>query len=522
LHEIEPLLLALMVAVAGLSVLARMVRVPYPILLVVGGLMLGFVPGMPEVELPPELVLVAFLPPLLYWSGFFASPRDLRADLRAISMLAVGLVLATAAAVAVVAMAAIDGMTWPVAFALGAIVSPTDPLAASTIGRRLGVPRRLLTVLEGESLVNDATALVAYRVAVTATVSGGFVVWQAGLRFVVGAAGGVAIGLAVGWLVAELRRRLDDPVVEIVVSVFTGYAAYLPAELLGVSGVLAAVTTGLYVGWRAPQLASAATRLLGFSFWEVLVYLANAVLFILVGLELRPILEELAGTSVAILVAQGALISAVVVGMRLAWGFTVPYVVRLADRRPSRVMRRIGAKARLLLGWSGMRGAVSLAAALALPLDFPLRDLILFLTFSVILVTLVVQGLTLPALIRRLRFEEDDSEEREEVQARLAATHAALDRLEELAGEDWTRDDTVQRLHGLFEFRRRRLKARGGYLADEDGTEDRSQAYQRLVRELLEAQRRAIVRLRNQGQISSDVMHRIERELDLEDTRLEI
>ena len=521
MHEIEPLLLALIVAVAGLSVLAGLVRVPYPILLVLGGLLLGFVPGMPVVELPPELVLVAFLPPLLYWAGFFSSPRELQADARAISMLAVGLVLATTVAVALAAEAVVDGMTWPAAFALGAIVSPTDPLAASAIGRRLGVPRRLLTVLEGESLVNDATALVAYRIAVTAAVTGSFVAWQAGLRFVLTAAGGVAVGLLVGWLVAELRRRLDDPVVEIVVSVFTGYAAYLPAELLGVSGVLAAVTTGLYVGWRAPELASASTRLLGFSFWEVLVYLANAVLFILVGLQLRPILEGLGGTAVAVLIGQGALVSAVVVAVRLGWGFSVPYLVRLFDRRPSQVMRRVGAKERLLLGWSGMRGAVSLAAALALPLDFPLRNLILFLTFSVILATLVVQGLTLPALIRRLRFEQDDAVEREELRARLAATHAAIDRLDELAGADWTRDDTVERLHGLYDFRRRRLKARGGYLED-DGTEDRSLAYQRLVRELLQAQREAIVRLRNQGAISNEVMHRIERELDLEDSRLEI
>ena len=521
MHEIEPLLLALMVAVAGLSVLARVVRVPYPILLVLGGLVLGFLPGMPAVELPPELVLVAFLPPLLYWAGFFASPRDLQADARAISMSAVGLVLATAVAVAMTAHAMVEGMTWPAAFALGAIVSPTDPLAASAIGRRLGVPRRLLTLLEGESLVNDATALVAYRIAVAAAVGGSFVAWEAGLRFVVGTAGGVAVGLLVGWLVAELRRRLDEPVVEIVVSVFTGYAAYLPAELLGVSGVLAAVTAGLYVGWRAPELASAATRLLGFSFWEVLVYLANAVLFILVGLQLRPILEELDGTAMAVLVGEGALVSAVVVAVRLGWGFSVPYLVRLVDRRPSQVMRRVGAKQRLMIGWSGMRGAVSLAAALALPLDFPMRNLILFLTFSVIFATLVVQGLTLPTLIRRLNFEQDDTEEREEIRARLAATHAALDRLDELAGADWTRDDTVERLHGLYEFRRRRLKARGGYLED-DGSEDRSQAYQRLLRELLQAQRQAIVRLRNQGQISNDVMHRIERELDLEDTRLEI
>jgi Na+/H+ antiporter len=522
LHEIEPLLLALMMAVAGLSVLARMVRVPYPILLVLGGLVLGFVPGMPAVELPPELVLVAFLPPLLYWSGFFSSPRDLRADARAISLLAVGLVLATTVAVAVLAHAMVEGMTWPAAFALGAIVSPTDPLAASAIGRRLGVPRRLLTVLEGESLVNDATALTAYRVAVAAAASGSFVLWQAGLRFVVMAAGGVVVGLLVGWLVAELRRRLDDPVVEIVVSVFTGYAAYLPAELLGVSGVLAAVTAGVYVGWRAPGLSSAATRLLGFSFWEVLVYLANAVLFILVGLQLRPILEDLGGTAVAVLVAQGAAVSAVVIAVRLGWGFSIPYLVRLIDRRPSQVMRRAGARERLMIGWSGMRGAVSLAAALALPLDFPMRNLILFLTFSVILATLVLQGLTLPALIRRLRLEDDDSEEREELKGRLAATYAALDRLDELTGADWTRDDTVERLRSMYEFRRRRLKARGGYLEDDDGVEDRSQAYQRLLRELLQAQRDAIVRLRNQGKISNDVMHRIERELDLEDSRLEI
>jgi Na+/H+ antiporter len=521
LHEIEPLLLAVMVAVAGLSVLARVVRVPYPILLVLGGLVLGFVPGMPTVELPPELVLVAFLPPLLYWAGFFSSPRDLRADARAISMAAVGLVLVTTAAVAVIAHAVVDGMTWPAAFALGAIVSPTDPLAASAIGRRLGVPRRLLTLLEGESLVNDATALVAYRIAVAAAVSGSFVLWEAGLRFVVTAAGGVAVGLLAAWLVAELRRRLDDPVVEIVVSVFTGYVAYLPAELLGVSGVLAAVTAGLYIGWRAPELSSAPTRLLGFSFWEVLVYLANAVLFILVGLQLPPILEDLDGTAVATLVAQGVVVSVVVVAVRVGWMFSVPYLIRLLDRRPSQVMRRVRARERLMVGWSGMRGAVSLAAALALPLDFPMRDLILFLTFSVILATLVVQGLTLPTLIRRLRLEQDDAEEREELKARLAATQAALVRLEELAGADWTRDDTVERLHGMYEFRRRRLKTRGGYLED-DGVEDRSLAYQRLVRELLQAQRQAIVRLRNHGQISNDVMHRVERELDLEDTRLEI
>jgi monovalent cation/hydrogen antiporter len=527
MHDAELVLLGLMVAMAGLSVLARFVGVPFPILLVLGGLVLGFVPGMPEIELPPELVLVLFLPPLLYQAAFFSSPRELRADVRAISLLAVGLVLATMVAVAVLAHALVDGLPWAAAVALGAIVSPTDPLAATAIARRLGVPRRLVTILEGESLVNDATALVAYRIAVAAAVGGSFVVWQAGLRFVVGVAAGVAIGLAVGWLAAEARRRLDDPPVEILLSLVTGYVAYLPADRLGVSGVLAAVTAGLYVGWRNPEIASAPTRLLGFSFWEVLVYLLNAILFILVGLQLHPILSGVSGRSAVALVGLALAVSAVVIAMRMAWLFTVPYLVRLVDRRPSQVAMRIGARQRLVSGWSGMRGAVSLAAALALPIEvapgrpFPERNLIVFLTFAVILVTLVLQGLTLPALIRRLAVHGDGLEEREELRARLTATHAALERLEELAAEDWTRDDTVERVRAMYDYRRRRLKARAGKIED-DGYEDRSLAYQRLVRELLDAQRRAIVRLRNQGEISNDVMHRIEREFDLEDSRLEI
>jgi Na+/H+ antiporter len=525
--ELEQLLLVLMVAVGGLGVLAGVVRVPYPIVLVLGGLVLGFVPGMPPAELPPELVLVLFLPPLLYQAAFFSSPRDLRADLRVITLLAVGLVLATMSAVAAVAHALVPGLPWAAAFTLGAIVSPTDPLAATAIARRLGVPRRLVTILEGESLVNDATALVAYRLAVAAVVAGSFTLWEAGLRFVTGAVGGVAIGLAVGWLLAEARRLTDDPVVEIVLSVVTGYAAYLPADRLGASGVLAAVTAGLYVGWRAPELASPATRLLGFSFWQVLVYLLNAVLFVLVGLQLHPILSELSGSSAATLVGQAALVSAVVIAVRIGWVFSVPYLIRALDRRPTQRARRTGPRERLVAGWSGMRGAVSLAAALALPLQtgtgqgFPQRNLIIFMTFGVILATLVLQGLTLPWLIRRLGLHRDDSEAQEELRGRLRATDAALARLEELAAEEWTRDDTVERMRGLYQFRRRRLKARAGYLAD-DGYQDRSLAYQRLVRELLEAQRREIVRLRNQGQISNEVMHRIERDLDLEDARLEI
>ena len=351
--------------------------------------------------------------------------------------------------------------------------------------------------------------------------------WEAGLRFVAGAVGGVAIGLLVGWLVAEVRRRLDDPPVEIMLSLATGYAAYLPADRLGVSGVLAAVTAGLYVGWRNPEIASAPTRLLGFSFWDVLVFLVNAILFILVGLQLHPILSGISGHSAATLLGLAAAVSAAVIATRIVWEFTVPYLIRLLDRRPTQRARRIGARARLVVGWSGMRGAVSLAAALALPLPtgagqgFPQRDLIIFVTFAVILVTLVLQGLTLPVLIRRLGVHGDGCEEREELRGRLVATDAALARLEELAAEDWTGDDTVERLRGTYDLRRRRLKAQAGKIED-DGYEDRSRARQRLVRELLQAQRHAIVQLRNQGAVSNDVMHRIERHLDLEDSRLEI
>jgi monovalent cation/hydrogen antiporter len=527
MQDAELLLLVLMAAVGALSVLAVAVRVPYPILLVLGGLVLGFVPGIPRAELPPDLVLVLFLPPLLYWSSFFSSARELRSDARAITLSAVLLVLVTMLAVAAIAHALVPGLPWAAAFVLGAIVSPTDPLAATEIARRLGVPRRLVTLIEGESLVNDATALVAYRLALAAVVTGSFTLWEAGLRFVVGAIGGVAIGLAIGWLIAEARRRLDDPVTEIILSVVTGYAAYLPAERLGVSGVLAAVTAGLYVGWYAPRIASPATRLLGFSFWEVLVYLLNAVLFVLVGLQLHPILTSVGGRSMAVLLGQAALVSAVVIGVRLAFGFTIPYLIRLIDRRSTQRARRVGARQRLVVGWSGMRGSVSLAAALALPLEtragepFPQRNLILFITFAVIFATLVLQGLTLPTLIHRLGVRDDGTEAREELRGRLGATDAALARLEELAAAEWTRDDTVERMRGLYQFRRRRLKARAGYLED-DGYQDRSLAYQRLVRELLEAQRRAIVQLRNQGTISNDVMHRIERDLDLEDSRLEI
>ncbi len=521
MEHIEAVIISLLVAVAFLSALATRIGIPYPILLVVGGLALGFAPGIPDVRLEPELVLVVFLPPLLYSAAFFANLRELRADARSITLSSTVLVVATAAAVAVTAHALVEDLPWAVAFALGAIVAPTDPVAATQILRRFDVPRRTVTIIEGEALINDASALVLYRIAVAAIGGGAFSLLDAGLSFVTSAAGGLAIGLVVAIVIRELRSRLDDPPVEITLSLLSGYAAYIPADAVGASGVVAAVTTGIAIGWWAPDIASPEVRQQGFALWSLLSFFLNAVLFVLIGLQLPTILDGLAGESTGFLFGVAAAVSGVVIGVRILWGWTTPYIVRALDRRPSQRARRSGWRERMVLAWAGMRGAVSLAAALALPAQTPQRDLLIFVTFAVILATLVVQGLTLPTVIRRLRVHGDDAEEREELRARLAATEAALARLEELVQEDWTREDSIERMTGLYTYRRRRLKARAGKIEDE-GYEDRSYTYQRTVREVLEAQRAAVVALRNDGTISNDVMHRIERELDLEDQRLEI
>jgi CPA1 family monovalent cation:H+ antiporter len=522
MDDVEVVLVALFVSVVVLAAAARAINVPYPIVLVIGGAILGLLPGLPDVQLDPDLVLVLFLPPLLYAGAFFANLRDLRTNLRPIALLSIGLVIATVLVVACVAHALIDGLSWPAAFALGAIVGPTAPVAATAIARRLGVPRTLVSVLEGESLVNDATALVAYRIALAAAAGAGFSLLDASWDFLWKAAGGIAIGLVVGWVIAWVRSKLDDPLVENTIGLLSAYAAYVPAEHLEVSAVLAAVTTGCYVGWQAPRIASPATRLQGFGMWELLQFLLNAFLFVLIGLELPVVLDGLDGTRWTTLLGYAAAISAAVVLTRLIWQQTVVFIIRAIDRRESVRARRSTWQLRVIGGWAGMRGAVSLAVALALPLDFEQRDLLIFLTFAVIFVTLVLQGLTLPPLIRLLGVIDDGAQEsHEELKARLVATKAALARIEELKSEEWTRDDTLERMQNLYEYRKRRLAARAGKISD-DGYEDRSFTYQTILREVLEAQRAEVVRLRNEGTISNEVMHRIERELDLEDQRLEI
>jgi CPA1 family monovalent cation:H+ antiporter len=510
----DVLLASLLAGVATLLVLAYVLRVPYPILLVLGCAGIGFIPGVPDLELEPELVLLILLPPLLYSAAFFSSLRDLQRNVREISMLAIGLVVFTTVAVAAIAHGLI-GMSWEAAFVLGAVVSPTDPVAATAIGRRVGAPGRVITIVEGESLVNDATALIAYKFAVAAAVSGTFSLAEAGGRFLLNAVVGVAIGIAIGWVIAEIRSHIEDPPTEITLSLATPYFAYLPAEALDVSAVLAAVTAGIWLGWNSPRVISPATRLQAFAVWEVLQFLLNAALFTLVGLALPEVLKNLDGQSTGELVGDAAIVLAAVIALRFLWVFPTAYLPR---NRPHPPWQQV-----VLVGWTGMRGAVSLAAALAIPLSVPDRDVIIFLTYAVILGTLVLQGISLPYVIRALRVGDEGKDAYRENKARMYAAQAAIERVEALREEEWVRTETADRVRQLYDYRRRRFKSR----FYEDGTESeeievRSVAYQRLLHELYDAQRAAIVALRNEGRITDEIMHRIERDLDLEESRLEV
>jgi len=523
-HHTSLALLGLLGAATALLALAPSVRIPYPILLVLGGLTLGLAPGVPKITLPPALVLVAVHPPLLYSEAFFVSLRQLRANARPISQLAVGLVLATTAAVAAVAHAYLQ-LSWPAAFVLGAIVAPTDPTAATTIARRLGLPRRILTIIQGESLINDGVALVAYTFALTAVVTGSFSIWRAGLSYIINVAGGIAVGLAIGYLIRQVRRSLDDPPVEITISLLTGYLAYLSAELLGVSGVLATVTVGVYVGWHAPELSSPQQRLQAAAVWDIVVFVLNALLFVLVGLQFPTVLSGLHATSRATLFAYAGVVAGTVIITRPLWIFAVATLRQFSQRTRAQPVHESW-QDRAVVSWMGMRGAVSLAMALALPnasdngTPFERRDLIVFVTFAVILATLVLQGLTLPYLIRKLALGDEHRETEEELMARLRAADAAIARLEELLEQEQVSPEVAEQVSRLYTSRRDRFRTllQG---APDQSTEAVVNAIPDVRRELLQAERRALIELRRTGEIDDEVVRRVMRDLDLEELQLE-
>jgi Na+/H+ antiporter len=511
--------LVTLVVVAVLYEIARRIGVPYPTLLVVGGLALAFLPGLPRIELQPDLVLLVFLPPLLFSAAFDAPNRDLRANLVPLLRLSIGLVAFTIVAVALVAHAFIPGLGWAGAFVLGAIVAQTDALAATSVFRRLGAPRIVGILVEGEALFNDATALVAYRSAVIAVVGGGFVLSAALAGFVVAAIGGLAIGVLVAVVAVEVLRRLDDPPVEVAISLVIPFAAYLPADRLGLSGVLAAVATGLIVGARLGTVLTPQSRVLWLSTWKMVEFLLNGFVFVLIGLELRNVVQGLDAHPLAEIAALAALICGVVVASRIVWVFGTSLLPgsprRVIAARDPRLAKRLTA----VVSWAGLRGAVSLAAALALPPEFPERNLVLLLTFSVILVTLVGQGLTLPAVLRWAGWDGVEPEGDEATVARAAAFQAGLDEIARARLQWSDHQPLLDRLESG-------LRDRTQHLATEDPAETAERSRERLEHEeiqqgVIAAQRSAVIQLREERVINDQTLRAIERELDLEELRME-
>ncbi len=530
MREIE-IIFGLLMVVAAFAWLAARLKVPYPILLVLAGLGIGFIPGLPHVTLRPDLVFLIFLPPILYYAGLMTGWRDFRANAGTISMLAVGLVLFTICAVAVVAHHLL-GMTWSAAFVLGSIVSPPDAVAATAILQRMRIPKRIITILEGESLVNDAMALVAYRFAVSALVYGTFSLGQASLQVLIVPAGGIGLGYLVGFLIVWVRPRLHDVSVESMVSLLTPFIAYLPAENLHLSGVLAAVTAGLYVGRRIPQITTGQQRIRLYGVWETFIFIINGIIFILIGLQLPLILERLKGYNIPTLIGYTALIGAVAVVARFAWVYSTTYVPRLLSRRLRQRDSAPPPAAVFAVAWIALRGIVSLAAALALPLTladqttpFPSRDLIQFITFGVILFTLVAQGLTLPTLIRALALKDDDIDQHEEALARLEAAHAALARLEVLAFTDEGAADLIAKVREPYDQRVQYLSALTGRLqsisaADRFEVMPTCRTTDEVLSYAITAEREMLINLRDAGTISDEVLRRVQQELDFQEAKI--
>jgi CPA1 family monovalent cation:H+ antiporter len=518
-------MVVLMCAVVGVVLIGRRLRIPYPIALVIGGLAISLVPGLPVVRINPELVFLLFLPPLLYAAAWFTSWHEFKENLRSIFLLAVGLVLFTTIVVGLVLHALIPGVPLAVAFAFGAIVSPPDAVAATAIAQQMNLPKRIVTILEGESLVNDATGLVALRFALAAAASGSFSLGLAAVEFVWVAAGGLALGLGVAVLIARVMRFIKDESLVITVSLLVPYMAYLPAERLHVSGVLAAVAAGIYGGWKGPELIGASTRLNAVSVWNMLVFLLNCLLFILIGLQLPAVVRGLDNYSTGQLIGLGAGASAVVILIRPVWVFPATWLPRLLNKRLRRRDPIPPWQQVLIVAWSGMRGVVSLAAALALPTDLgdgqplPARNLIIFLAFCVILSTLVLQGLSLPFLIRRLgvTVRPDDSQERE---ARLKIAHAALAHLNTLAEQKNVNEEALQRVIGIYEERLRHLNDQLAEVLGWSTERERMVATRRLLLQAVEAGRRELIKLRREHRLDDELMRRIEHEMDLEEVRL--
>jgi CPA1 family monovalent cation:H+ antiporter len=531
IHETQFLLLMLLVFIVGFGILAQRLKIAYPIVFVVGGLLVSFTPGLPTISLNPDFIFLTVLPPLLFASAVQTSWAEFKYNLISISSLAFGLVGFTVVGVSFAAHWLIPGFDWRLGLILGATVAPTDSIAATAIAKRLGLPKRIVDLLEGESLVNDATGLLALEFSTALVFSGTVPSLTAGtLRLFFLVAGGIAIGLVIAAVVQFIHSHVDNARVEIALSIVTPYAAYSVAEAAGVSGVLATVASGLYLGRKTSVLFSSRVRLESQSFWSTFAFLLNGIVFLLIGLELPIILQAIRSTSVSELLISAAEFSASVILLRLFWVVPAAYIGYFIRRKfLHQPEERPPFRAVFILGWTGMRGVVSLAAALAIPATlsngdaFVQRNAVIFLTFSVILVTLVLQGLTLPALIRTLKLSSSDPNAAEERKARRLMVSAALNRIEELREKDKPEFDS------LYDAFARLYQQRLAVLTSDDDHKDESgprnngptltQHYRAIAKQLRGVERDSLGSLIARHEVSEGVLRTLQRELDLLDLR---
>lgn len=514
------LVLLLLLCAVGLGWVARHFKFPYPIALVFGGAVLGFMPRLPQFPFDPQLILVIVLPPILYQAALLTSWNDFKANIRPIGLLAIGLVGATTLAVGAALKLVVPDVPWAAAFVLGAIVSPPDAVAATAILSRLNIPRRIVTVLEGESLVNDASGLVLYKFAIAAVLTGAFSLADASVQFAAVSLGGLAVGVCLSFVFIAIHKRLGDPFIEVLTTLTIPYVTYIAAESLHCSGVLAVVAAGLVRGRYAPEIVSAEMRIIARSVWNVLVFMLNSLIFMLIGIQMSDVVEKLARYSIAELLGWGLFITAVSVAVRFAWVYPAAYLPRLLSRGVREREPAPRGNELFIVSWCGMRGIVSLAAAFALPValpngdPFPHRDLIVFLTFFVIAMTLVGQGLTLPSFIRRLKVGSDWSMRSEQQRVRAAMSAAAIGAIDEIVAAEGAPAEWADRLRAEIDDRIA--------LAAPEGLESspRAELVTRLRHAALVAERKELIRLWRNNEISDEVMHHLEEILDYQEAHL--
>ena len=511
----------LLAVVTALAEVTDKIRVPYPILLVLAGIGIGLVPGLPVLSLDPDVAFLIFLPPVLFAAAWNTSWPEFKAAKRPITLLAIGCVIFTTCAIAWVAHTFIPGFGWAEGFVLGAIISPPDAVAATAATKGLAIPKRVVTILEGESLVNDATGLIAYRYATVAVATGAFSLWEAGFQFLLVAAGGIGLGLALGWLFKWIHNITpSNPTNDTVLTFLAPFVAYLLAEAVHVSGVLSVVTAGLMLGRSSSEIFSQQTRMQANSSWNTVLFILNGIIFILIGLQLPEIIRSM-GDYAFWAWKYAVVISVAVILGRIIWVYPSTYIPRMLFKKIREQEEKPDVRLVTVIAWSGMRGVVSLAAALALPLTisngvaFPHRNLIIFLTFCVIFSTLVLQGLTLRPLITVFGLKADGKDYEDEQRARLKIAASVIEHIEENYALELS-DEVLSQVKSKYEMRIERLRK------DEPQrrmSEDQIREFHRIQQELLEKERRDIIGLRRDGKISDEVLRKMEYELDLEETR---